>query len=115
MNNYLEAIDARTGALVDSFGQHDRVDLREGLDHDPSTVRHIQSNTPGRVFENLLTLGSSTGEEYTTPPGDLRAYDITTGKLAWIFHTVPHPGEFGYGTWPKDAWKYIGSTNTWCE
>ena len=48
-------------------------------------------------------------------PGDLRAYDVVTGKLAWQFHTVPHPGEFGYETWPKDAWKYIGGTNAWGE
>jgi quinoprotein glucose dehydrogenase len=48
-------------------------------------------------------------------PGDLRAYDVLTGKQAWIFHTVPHPGELGYDTWPKDAWKYIGGTNTWGE
>ena len=67
------------------------------------------------MFENLLLIGSATGEAYLSPPGDLRAYDIVTGKLAWQFHTVPHPGEFGYDTWPKDAWKYIGGTNTWGE
>ena len=50
-----------------------------------------------------------------SPPGDLRAYDVLTGKLVWQFHTVPHPGEFGYETWPKDAYKYIGGTNTWGE
>ena len=115
VNNYLEAIDARAGNLIDSFGDHGRIDLREGLGRDPSSVRHIQSNTPGRVFENLIILGSSTGEEYISPPGDLRAYDIRTGKMAWIFHTVPHPGEFGYDTWPKNAWKYIGGTNAWGE
>ena len=75
----------------------------------------IQSGTPGKVFENLIILGSAPGEAYLSPPGDLRAYDVVTGKLAWQFHTVPHPGEFGYDTWPKDAWKYIGGTNTWGE
>ncbi len=50
-----------------------------------------------------------------SPPGDLRAYDVLTGKLVWTFHTVPRPGEFGYDTWPKDAWKYIGGVNTWGE
>ena len=50
-----------------------------------------------------------------SPPGDIRAYDVLTGKLVWTFHTVPRPGEFGYDTWPKDAWKYVGGTNTWGE
>ena len=50
-----------------------------------------------------------------SPPGDIRAYDVLTGKLVWTFHTVPRPGEFGYDTWPKDAWKYVGGANTWGE
>jgi quinoprotein glucose dehydrogenase len=112
-NNILHALDARTGKPVDSFGDHGNVDLREGLGRDPKTMRAIESGTPGRVFENLLILGSATGEEYNSPPGDIRAYDVLTGKMVWIFHTVPHPGEFGYDTWPKDAWKYIGGTNDW--
>jgi quinoprotein glucose dehydrogenase len=112
-NNILHALDARTGKLVDSFGDHGNVDLREGLGRDPKTIRQIESGTPGRVFENLLILGSATGEEYNSPPGDIRAYDVLSGKMVWIFHTVPHPGEFGYNTWPKDAWKYIGGTNDW--
>jgi quinoprotein glucose dehydrogenase len=112
-NNILHAVDARTGKLVDSFGDHGNVDLREGLGRDPKTIRQIESGSPGRVFENLLILGSATGEEYNSPPGDIRAFDILSGKMVWIFHTVPHPGEFGYDTWPKDAWKYIGGTNDW--
>ncbi len=112
-NNILHAVDARTGKLVDSFGDHGNVDLREGLGRDPKTIRQIQSGSPGRVFENLLILGSATGEEYNSPPGDIRAFDVLSGKMVWIFHTVPHPGEFGYDTWPKDAWKYIGGTNDW--
>jgi quinoprotein glucose dehydrogenase len=50
-----------------------------------------------------------------SPPGDIRAYDVVTGRLVWTFHTVPRPGEFGYETWPKDAWKYIGGVNNWGE
>ena len=113
--NHLEAIDARTGQLITSFGDNGRVDLREGLGRDPATIHQIQPGTPGRVFADLLILGSTTGEEYESPPGDIRAYDVRTGKMAWIFHTVPHPGEFGYDTWPKDAWKYEGGTNCWGE
>jgi quinoprotein glucose dehydrogenase len=112
-NNVLHAIDARTGNLVESFGDRGNVDLREGLGRDPKTIREIQSGTPGRVFENLLILGSATGEAYGSPPGDIRAYDVRDGKLVWIFHTVPHPGEMGYDTWPAGAWKYVGGTNDW--
>ena len=115
INNYLEEIDAGTGKSILTFGKRGLVNLREGLGRDPSTVARIQSDTPGRVFEDLILLGSSTGESYLSPPGDLRAYNIRTGKMAWIFHTIPHPGEFGYNTWPKDAWKYSGGTNTWGE
>jgi quinoprotein glucose dehydrogenase len=115
MSDYLQEIDAATGKSIRTFGTDGVVDLREGLGRDPKTIGRIMSNTPGKVFENLLLLGSATGEAYFSPPGDLRAYDVITGKLAWIFHTVPHPGEFGYDTWPKDAWKYAGGTNTWGE
>jgi quinoprotein glucose dehydrogenase len=98
-----------------TFGANGAVDLRQGLGRDPATIGRIQSMTPGKVFENLIILGSATGEAYFSPPGDLRAYDVVTGKLVWQFHTVPRPGEFGYETWPKDAWKYVGGTNTWGE
>ena len=115
IGDYLQEIDATTGKSIVTFGQDGVVDLRKDLGRDPEKIGRIQSNTPGKVFENLLILGSATGEAYFSPPGDLRAYDIVTGKLVWTFHTVPHPGEFGYDTWPKDAWKYIGGTNTWGE
>ena len=105
----------RPGGRSSTFGNDGVVDLREGLGRDPSTIGRVQSGTPGKVFENLILLGSAPGEGYFSAPGDLRAYDVVTGKLAWQFHTVPHPGEFGYETWPKDAWKYIGGTNTWGE
>ena len=114
-NSYLQEINAATGAGISSFGDDGRVNLREGLGRDPKTIPGIQTGTPGRVFENLIILGSATSEAYGSPPGDIRAYDVLTGKLAWSFHTVPHPGEFGYETWPKDAWRYIGGVNTWGE
>jgi len=109
-------VDAKTGKSIMSFGTNGVVDLRVGIDgRDPDTIGNIQSNTPGEIFENLLILGSATGEGYMSPPGDIRAYDVRTGALAWTFHTVPRPGEFGYETWPKDAWKYIGGANNWGE
>jgi len=112
-NNFLQEIDARTGKSILDFGESGRVDLREGLDRDPESLTLVQSTTPGRVFEDLLILGSATNEEYESGPGDIRAYDVRDGRLLWTFHTVPRPGEFGYDTWPKDAWKTVGGANAW--
>jgi len=116
MDGLLQELDAKTGTPILSFGTDGVVDLRAGIDgRDPATIGNIQSSIPGEVFENLVILGSATGEGYMSPPGDIRAYDVLTGRLVWTFHTVPHPGEFGYDTWPKDAWKYVGGTNNWGE
>ena len=82
-NHFLRALDARTGRPILSFGSGGRVDLKEGLDRDPKTIRLVQSITPGRVFENLLILGSATNQGYGSAPGDVRAFDVRTGKLAW--------------------------------
>lgn len=115
VGDYLQQIDATTGKSIGTFGTSGAVDLREGLGREPGTVARIQSGTPGEIFENILVLGSATGEGYMSPPGDIRAYDILTGRLVWQFHTVPHPGEFGYETWPKEAYRYSGGTNSWGE
>ena len=116
MNSLLQELDAKTGKPIMSFGSNGVVDLRAGIDgRDPATLGNIQSNTPGEVFGNLIILGSATGEGYMSPPGDIRAYDVLSGKQVWTFHTVPRPGEFGYDTWPKDAWKYVGGVNNWGE
>jgi len=116
MNSMLQELDAKTGKSIMTFGTNGYVDLRVGIDgREPSTIGNIQSNTPGEVFENLIIVGSATGEGYMSPPGDIRAYDVRDGKLIWTFHTVPRPGEFGYDTWPKDAWKYVGGNNNWGE
>ena len=112
--NILQELDAYTGEPITSFGKNGQVDLRVGLDRDPTTINQ-QTRTPGRVFENLLILGSATNEEYGSAPGDVRAFDVKTGALVWTFHTIPRPGEFGYDTWPKDAWKTVGGANNWGE
>jgi len=114
-NHFLRAIDARTGKTIDSFGINGAVDLKEGLGRDPKTLSLVQSTTPGRVFEDLLILGSATNQGYGSAPGDLRAFDVRTGRVVWTFHTIPHPGEFGYETWPKDAWQKVGGANIWSE
>ena len=114
-NHTLRALDATTGKPVVSFGKQGRVDLRLGLDRDPASISLIQSTTPGRVFENLIIVGSATNQGYGSAPGDIRAYDVRDGHLVWTFHTIPRPGEFGYETWPKDAWKTVGGVNVWGE
>jgi quinoprotein glucose dehydrogenase len=111
-NGFLNALDARTGEPVDSFADHGKLDLKIGLER---ATRPLSSRTPGRVIGNILILGSATGEGYLAPPGDIRAIDIPTGKLLWVFHTIPRPGEFGYDTWPKDAYKYMGGVDVWGE
>ena len=107
----LREIDARTGEPIKTFGSNGRVDMRVG----PVRPLGGPSGTPGRVFENLFITGSQTGEGYGSTPGDLRAFDIITGKLVWTFHTIPYPGEYGYETWPESAWKWAGGVNTWGE
>jgi quinoprotein glucose dehydrogenase len=108
----LHAIDARTGKLIDSFADHGKLDLKTGIDRAPVP---LGSRTPGRIFENLIILGSATGEGYLAPPGDIRAFDVVTGKLVWVFHTIPRPGEYGYESWPKDAYRYMGGVDVWGE
>jgi len=115
LNHSLQAIDAVTGKSIMNFGNHGYVDLREGLDRDPASIRRIQAMMPGVIFEDLVLIGSAPGENYFSPPGYVRAYEVMTGKLVWTFHTIPQPGEFGYDTWPKDAYQYVGSVNVWSE
>ncbi|MPZ21496.1 MAG: PQQ-binding-like beta-propeller repeat protein [Luteitalea sp.] len=104
-------IDAQTGEAITAFGDNGRVEMRVGQPR----VLGSPSGTPGRVYENLFITGSNTGERYFSPPGDIRAYDVITGKLVWTFHTVPRPSEHGHDTWPPEAWKYAGGANTWGE
>ena len=115
MNGYLQAIDAVTGKSILAFGKNGLVDLKEGLGRNAKTIPRVHANGPGIIFENLLLLGLAPGEGYMSVSGDCRAYDVITGKLVWTFHTVPRPGEYGYDTWPKDAYKYVGGANTWGE
>jgi quinoprotein glucose dehydrogenase len=115
VNSYLQAIDARTGRSIMSFGKNGIVDLRVGLRRAEGTGASAQQNSPGRIWRNTIILGGSSGEAFITPPGDIRAYDVITGQKVWQFHTVPEPGEFGYETNPKEGYKYIGGANNWGE
>jgi glucose dehydrogenase len=112
MRQYLYAVDAKTGHLIPSFGNDGKIDLRDGLGHEGEGLS-VALSTPGAVYKDLLICGSIVAELLPAYPGDIRAFDVRTGKIRWQFHTIPHPGEFGYDTWPKDAWKYSGAANDW--
>lgn len=110
---YLYALNAADGVPIPSFGTGGRVDLRDGLDRDVFFLS-VTATSPGIVYNNLFILGSVVGEGPTpAAPGHIRAFDVRTGKRRWIFHTIPHPGEFGYDTWPDGAWKTVGGANSW--
>jgi quinoprotein glucose dehydrogenase len=109
---YMYALDARTGQPVKGFGDNGRIDLSSDLGRDPTGLS-ISATSPPAVYKDSLIVGTIVSETLPALPGDIRAYDSRTGRLKWSFHTIPHPGEFGYETWPPDAWKYIGGVNAW--
>ena len=109
---YLYALNAETGEPITSFGAHGRVDLRTGFERDLRTLQ-VDATSPGAIYRDLIILGSRVGETPAAAPGHIRAFNIITGELAWVFHTIPHPGEFGYDTWPEAAWQRSGGANAW--
>ncbi|KAA5547689.1 pyrroloquinoline quinone-dependent dehydrogenase [Adhaeribacter rhizoryzae] len=108
----LYALNADTGEPVTSFGKNGQVSLYEGLGRDVKGF-YIVATTPGIVYQNLLILGSRVSENADAAPGFVRAYNIGTGEIAWVFRTIPQPGEFGHDTWPADAWESVGGANVW--
>jgi quinoprotein glucose dehydrogenase len=111
--HWLYALDAKTGKPLERFGNDGRIDLREGFEGREAKTLSVGMNTPGVFYRNLIIIGSIVPEGLPSAPGDIRAFDVDTGRRAWTFHTIPHPGEFGHDTWPPDAWKYSGGANAW--
>ena len=111
--NFLYALDAKSGKPIVGFGEKGRIDLRENLGREPASAQSIDLTSPGIVYKDLVIVGGRNPETLPAPPGDIRAFDVRTGELRWSFHTIPHPGEFGYDTWPKGAWKTSGAANNW--
>ena len=110
--NFVYALDAATGKPIASFGKNGRIDLRENLDREPAE-QSIYMTSPAVIYKDLMIVGGREAETLPASYGDVRAYDVRSGKLRWSFHTIPRPGEFGYDTWPKDAWKTSGAANNW--
>ncbi len=109
--NFVYALDAATGKPIATFGADGRIDLREGLAEPQGNPFAVTS--PVVIYKDLFIVGGRNSETLPAAPGDIRAYDVHTGKMRWAFHTIPQPGEFGYDTWPKDAWKTSGAANNW--
>jgi quinoprotein glucose dehydrogenase len=112
----LYALDANTGKPEPGFGSGGKVDLHEGLgsglDHDVNNLS-VTATSPGVIYKNVLIVGSSVSESGDAAPGHMRGFDVVTGKLLWVFHTIPQPGEFGYDTWPAGAYQKMGAANNW--
>jgi len=111
---YLTAINAQNGAAIAGFGDNGRVDLRIALDRQAAQPLH--TGNPGRIFENTMIVSlPAQGISYDATPADVQAYDVRTGRIHWVFHSIPHPGEFGYDTWPPEAYKKSGGVHNWSE
>jgi glucose dehydrogenase len=109
----LYALDPATGKPIRSFGDGGKIDLRKGLSNGDYTKEVAALTSPGVIFKDMIIVGFRVPEVEPALHGDIRAFDVHTGVLRWTFHTIPHPGEYGYETWPKDAWKVTGSANNW--
>ncbi len=109
---WLYALDATTGKLVKDFGVDGKMSLKAELG-DRASDLFVASTTPGVVYQDLLVIGTRVSEGSVAAPGHIRAFNIRTGEVVWTFHTIPHPDEFGYDTWPSDAWQRIGGANSW--
>ena len=111
-NEFLYALNADTGIPITSFGDSGRVSLKAGLGDRAATLM-VLANSPGVIYKDLIIMGSRVHEGPVAAPGHIRAFNVRTGELAWVFHTIPRPGEFGHETWPADAWQRVGGANSW--
>lgn len=112
VHEFVYALDEKTGTPIPTFGDGGRIDLRLDLGR-PLEGQSVRLTTPGVVYRDLLIVGGRVNEGLPGSPGHIRAYDVRTGKLRWIFHTIPHPGEFGHDTWSKESWTVNGGANSW--
>jgi quinoprotein glucose dehydrogenase len=112
----LIALDAKTGIPIPGFGTNGEVDLTTGLVWGVADKVHYMNTSPGIVYRDLLILGSAISDRLIyrkSPPGDVRAFDVRTGRQVWTFRTVPQRGELGNDSWHEDSWRYTGHANAW--
>lgn len=111
--SYLYALDPATGKPITYFGDNGRIELRRDLDEPNIKESFAAMTSPGVVYRDTIIVGFRAPETRPALRGDIQAYDVRTGRLRWTFHTIPHPGEEGYDTWPKDARKVTGAADNW--
>ncbi|WP_353483857.1 PQQ-binding-like beta-propeller repeat protein [Haliscomenobacter sp.] len=111
----LYSIDASTGKPMPSFGKNGRVDFYTGLSvsKDRRNEVAVSSNAPGVIYDDLYIIGCKVPDELPSTSGDIRAFNVNTGKLVWTFHTIPKAGEYGADTWPAGARDKNGGANCW--
>jgi quinoprotein glucose dehydrogenase len=114
VQNRILCLNAKSGKIVETFGENGAIDLEKDVDRDLTHGESIVATTPGGIYHDLLIVSTRDEEgPRLAAPGHIRAYDARTGKRRWIFHTIPHPGEFGHDTWSPDSWKTAGGANCW--
>ncbi len=114
-DGYLIELNADTGKPISSFGMKGRVDLTKGLRRWVNRSL-IHQTSPPIVVGDVVVAGGGIDDfqdRKEMPPGDIRGFDVRTGKQLWVFQTIPQPGEFGNDTWQNDSWKYTGAANAW--
>ncbi len=111
----LWALDAKTGRPVDGFGVAGAVDALVGIRRPVPRTEYQLMSAP-IVVGDVVIVGPVVfdGPRYQlAPPGDVRAYDVKTGRELWQFHTIPQEGEVGNDTWQDGSWRYTGGANPW--
>ncbi len=111
--SFLNCVNADDGQLIKTFGANGRIDLHDGLDRDVKDL-FVTATSAGMIYKDMIIMGTRVDEGANAAPGHIRAFDVHTGALRWIFHTIPQPGEPGYETWEDTiAYKHIGGANAW--
>ncbi len=111
--SYLYCLDALTGKPVKNFGNNGWIDLHQDLGEHAKDL-YVAMTSPGIIYKDMIIIGSRVSEEAAAAPGYIRAYDVHTGRLRWIFYTIPPPGQPGYSSWEDtQAYAHIGGVNAW--
>ncbi len=108
----LFAVNAKNGEPIREFGENGSISL-EVPQPERDEAGTVRLSTPGIIYQNLIIVGAVVSESPGAAPGPVRAFDVRSGDLVWTFNTIPKPGEFGFETWPENAYQTVGGANNW--